>query len=146
MPTFSLLQKEKAIKPIFFFKASTDRKLHKYRGFVHVMLPGGLFIKKSLVRNILRFLVLTSLDFCLLITLMYSLAESFYTVKYGLSIIMSKVGQKISVLKTGVSVVFKTKHELKGQNKLFFWKHQVFFLFSLLRIFDWIFDVIIDSP
>ena len=27
---------------------------------------------------------------------------------------------------TGVSVVFKAKHELKCQNKLFFWKHQFF--------------------
>ena len=48
-------------------------------------------------------------------------------------------------INTGVSVVFKTKRELKCQNKLFFWKHH-FFLLSLLRIFDGIFDVIIDDP
>ena len=58
------------------------------------------------------------------------LAESFYNVKYGSSIITSKVSQKISVMKnTGVSVVFKTKRELKCQNNLFFWKHQFFFVF-----------------
>ena len=49
-----------------------------------------------------------------------SIAESFYNVKCGLSIITSKVSQKIS--ETPV------------------------FLFSLLRIFDRIFDVIIDDP
>ena len=47
------------------------------------------------------------------------LAESFYNIKYGSSIITSKVSQKIS----GVSVVFNTKRELKWQNKVFFWKH-----------------------
>ena len=52
--------------------------------------------------------------------------QSFYNDKYGSSVITSKVSQNISVMKninTGVSVVFKTKCELKCQNKLFFWKH-----------------------
>ena len=70
------------------------------------------------------------------------LAESFYNIKYGSSIITSKLSQKMS----GVFVVFKTKRELKCQNKLFFWNHQFFVLFSLLRIFGRIFDVIIDDP
>ena len=47
------------------------------------------------------------------------LAESFYYVNYGSSIITSKVSQ-INVsnenLNTGVSVVFKTKRESKCQN------------------------------
>ena len=73
MPTFSLLQKEKAIKPIFFFKASTDRKLHKYRGFVHVMQARRAIQKKPLVHTISQFLIINSLVFCLLIMLMYSL-------------------------------------------------------------------------
>ena len=56
-------------------------------------------------------------------------------------LLRQKVRQKISVIKTNtcVFVVFKTKHELKRQNK-------PFFLFPLLRIFDRIFDVIIDDP
>ena len=77
----------------------------------------------------------------------FAIAESFYNIKYGSSIITSKVSQKISVIKnmnTGISVVFKTKRELKCQNKQFFWKHQ--FFFSLLRIFDGIFEIIIDNP
>ena len=50
-------------------------------------------------------------------------AESFYYVKYWLSIIMSKVSLSNENINTGVSVVFKTKHELKCQNKLFFKYH-----------------------
>ena len=44
-----------------------------------------------------------------------TIAESFYNVKYGLSIITSKVSQKNlsnEIINTGVSVVFKTKREL----------------------------------
>ena len=39
-----------------------------------------------------------------------------------------KIRQKISVIKinTCVFVVFKTKRELKCQDKLFFWKHHFF--------------------
>ena len=47
-------------------------------------------------------------------------------------------------MNTGVSVVFKTKCELKCQNKLHIFFETPVFLFSLLRIFDGIFDVIID--
>ena len=51
------------------------------------------------------------------------LAESFYYLNNGLSIIASKVSQIISVLNEniniGASVVFKTKCELKCLNKLF---------------------------
>ena len=51
-------------------------------------------------------------------------------------------------MNTGDYVVFKTKCEWKCQNKLFCWKHH--FLFSLLIIFDGIFDrilyIIIDNP
>ena len=49
-----------------------------------------------------------------------------------------KVCQRISVMKTntGVFDVFKTKHELK---------HRVC-LFSLLRFYDELFDVISDDP
>ena len=47
-------------------------------------------------------------------------------------------------INTGVFVVLKTKRELKCQNKQFFWKHK-FFVF-ILRIFDGIFDGIIDDP
>ena len=68
---------------------------------------------------------LFSAEFCFFDPCLNILAESFYNVNYGSSIITSKVSQKISV-NTGVSVVFKTKRELKCQNKLFFWKHQFF--------------------
>ena len=49
------------------------------------------------------------------------IAESFYNVNYGSSIIMSKVSNNLSNnnINTGVSVVFKTTSELKCQNKLF---------------------------
>ena len=55
--------------------------------------------------------------------------ESFYSVNYGPSINMSNVSKMISVMKTYVFVVYRTKRELKCQNKLFFeieflWKHQ----------------------
>ena len=76
------------------------------------------------------------------------IAESFYNVKYGSSIITSKVSQCISVMKTETLVFLLTsrqKRELKCKNKLFFWKHQ-FFLFSLQIIFDGHFNVIIDNP
>ena len=42
-------------------------------------------------------------------------AESFYNIKYGLSIIMSKLSKNLTNenINTGVSVVFKTKRESK---------------------------------
>ena len=47
-------------------------------------------------------------------------AESFYNVKFGLSITTSKVSKKnLSNENTGVFVVFKTKRKLKCQNELF---------------------------
>ena len=51
-----------------------------------------------------------------------TIAESFYNVNYGSSIITSKSPSKISVIKTNTSVfvVFKTKCELKCQNEFFF--------------------------
>ena len=54
-----------------------------------------------------------------------------------------KVSQRISVTKanTGVFVVFKTKRELKCQ-----FSENIVCLFSLLRFFDKLFDVIIDDP
>ena len=54
-----------------------------------------------------------------------ALVESFFNVKYGSSIITSKVSQKISAMKTPVfvSVVFKTNRELKCQNELFLKYH-----------------------
>ena len=69
------------------------------------------------------------------------LAESFYYVNYGSSIILSKVRLIISVnepINTG-SVVFKAKHELKCQNEVLLKYHfsgntNVFF--PLLRLSD----------
>ena len=54
-----------------------------------------------------------------------------------------KVRQIISVMKTntGVFVVFTTKRELKCQ-----FSENIVCLFSLLRFFDELFDVIIDDP
>ena len=75
-----------------------------------------------------------------------TLAESFYNVKYGSSIIMSKVSLSNENINTGVSVVFKTKRELKCPNRLHIFLEKTVFMFSLLRIFDKIFDVIIDDP
>ena len=63
------------------------------------------------------------------------MADSLYYVKYGSSIITSKIPSKIlsnKNIKTGVSVVFKTKRELKCPNKLFFWNHQFFFFFVFI--------------
>ena len=48
-------------------------------------------------------------------------------------------------INTGVSVVFKTKRELKCQKKTIFLEAPGF-MFSLLRIFDGTLDVIIDDP
>ena len=77
-------------------------------------------------------------------------AESFYCVKYRLSIIKSKVIQIISVNEnTGVSVAFRTKRELECQNELFLKYHfsgnaslYVFITEIIWRTFD----VIIDDP
>ena len=54
-----------------------------------------------------------------------------------------KVRQRISVMKTNnaIFVVFKTKHELKCQ-----FSGNIVCLFSILRFFDELFDVIIDDP
>ena len=51
-----------------------------------------------------------------------STVESFYYVNYGLSIITSNKLSNENI-NTGVSVVFKTKRELKCQDKLFFKYH-----------------------
>ena len=48
--------------------------------------------------------------------------ESFYYVNYGLSIITSNKLSNENI-NTGVSVVFKTKRELKCQDKLFLRYH-----------------------
>jgi hypothetical protein len=76
-------------------------------------------------------------------------AESFYYVKYWLSIIKSKISLSNENINTGVSVVFKTKHELKYQKKLFLIHHSsgdtMFYIF-ITEIIWWTFDVIIDSP
>ena len=54
-----------------------------------------------------------------------------------------KVSQRISVMKpnTGVFVVFKAKCELKCQ-----FSGNIVCLFSLLRFFDELFDIINDDP
>ena len=54
-----------------------------------------------------------------------------------------KVRQRISVMKTntGVFVVFKIKHKLKCQ-----FSGHIVCLFSLLRFFDELFDIINDDP
>ena len=69
----------------------------------------------------LKFITTEECDLNNLNTIKALLAESFYYVDYGLSIITSKVSQIFSVTKinTGASVVFKRKHELKCHNKLF---------------------------
>ena len=72
------------------------------------------------------------------------LAESFYNVKYGLSIITSKVSQKISVVKTK-TLVFPEKLYFKNSSFWHFNSRFVLkttetpvFMFSLLRLFDYL--------
>ena len=83
----------------------------------------------------------------------YTIAESFYYVNYGSSIITSKVSLSNNLsnenINTGVSVVFKTEHELKCQNELFlkyhFSGHTSLYVF-LTEIIWRTFDVIFDNP
>jgi hypothetical protein len=70
------------------------------------------------------------------------IAESFYYVNYGLSIITSKVRQIISVMKAE-TLVFPEKLYLKYSSFWHFNSHFVLkttetpvFMFSLLRLFD----------
>ena len=69
-----------------------------------------------------------------------TIAESFYNVNYGSSIIMSKsLSKNLSNQNAFVFVVFKTKRELKRQNELFLKYHfsgNTSFMFSLMRLFD----------
>ena len=70
--------------------------------------------------------------------LLVILAESFYYVNYGSSIITSKVSQIISVIENiGVSFVFKTKRELKCDyfRNIILMEAPVF-MFSSLILFD----------
>ena len=48
-------------------------------------------------------------------------------------------------INAGVSMIFKTKSELKCQNKKFFWTHQ-FLCFHYWEFLFGTFDVIIDNP
>ena len=67
----------------------------------------------------------------------------FTTSKRDRLLLCQKVCQRISVMKTntGVFVVFKTNGELKCQ-----FSGNIVCLFSLLRFFEKLFDVIIDDP
>ena len=109
----------------------------------------GIFpIPRFLPLRIFRFSGLLS-NFSIKLT--DSLAESFYYVNHGLSIIPSKVCQIISVMKTwtDVFVAFKTKHESKCQNKLFLKCHfsgNTRFNVFITEIVWQTFDLIIDDP
>ena len=80
-------------------------------------------------------------------TINCSLAESFYYLNNGLSIIASKISQIIWVLNEniniGASVVFKTKCELKCLNELFLKYHfsgNTSFYVFIIEIVSWTLD------
>ena len=78
-----------------------------------------------------------------------SKVESFYSVNYGPSINMSNVSKMISVMKTYFFVVYRTKRELKCQNKLFLkynFSGNISLYVYITEIILQMFDVLIDNP